>query len=29
LAAIVAPHPYGTFAIAANLAPSTLLEGGE
>ncbi len=27
--AIVAPHPYGTFAIAANLAPSTLLEGGE
>ncbi|MBC7669509.1 MAG: hypothetical protein H7236_13930 [Gemmatimonadaceae bacterium] len=27
--AIVAPHHYGTFAIAANLAPSTLLEGGE
>jgi hypothetical protein len=26
---IVAPHPYGTFSIAANLAPSTLLEGRE
>lgn len=27
--AIVAPHPYGTFSVAANLAPSTLLEGRE
>jgi len=27
--AIVAPHPYGTFSIAANLAPSTLLEGDQ
>jgi hypothetical protein len=24
---IVEPHPYGTFEVAANLAPSTLLEG--
>ena len=27
--AIVVPHPSGTFLVAANLAPSTLLEGGE
>ena len=26
---IVASHPYGTFSIAENLAPSTLLEGPE
>lgn len=26
---IAPPHPYGTFSIAANLAPSTLLEGPE
>lgn len=27
-AEIVGPHPYATFSSAANLAPSTLLEGG-
>ncbi|HQR88588.1 MAG: hypothetical protein B7Y81_16880 [Caulobacter sp. 32-67-35] len=27
--ALVGPHPYGTFSVAANLAPSTLLEGRE
>ncbi len=26
---VLAPHPYGTFSSSANLAPSTLLEGGE